>query len=98
MLNNFQIMLLGPAILLKLLLPNNQSRKLKAQRLLLQNKPSLIQPIISLSKIFVYPRMPAVSPTMKEGKILQWNIKIGDSFEVGDSLFSIETDKAVVDY
>ena len=42
--------------------------------------------------------MPAVSPTMTEGKILKWNIKPGDSFGVGDSLFSIETDKATVDY
>lgn len=35
---------------------------------------------------------------MTEGKILEWKIKEGDSFEVGDSLFSIETDKATVDY
>lgn len=42
--------------------------------------------------------MPAVSPTMNEGKILKWKIAPGDSFTVGDALFSIETDKAVVDY
>ena len=42
--------------------------------------------------------MPAVSPTMTEGKILQWKINPGDSFGVGDALFSIETDKAVMDY
>lgn len=35
---------------------------------------------------------------MTEGKIVQWNIKVGDSFDVGDSLFSIETDKATMDY
>lgn len=35
---------------------------------------------------------------MTEGKILEWKIKVGDSFEVGDSLFAIETDKATVDY
>jgi pyruvate/2-oxoglutarate dehydrogenase complex dihydrolipoamide acyltransferase (E2) component len=35
---------------------------------------------------------------MTEGKILEWKIKVGDSFDVGDSLFSIETDKATVDY
>ncbi len=35
---------------------------------------------------------------MTEGKILKWNIQPGDSFKVGDSLFSIETDKATVDY
>lgn len=35
---------------------------------------------------------------MTEGKILEWKIKVGDSFDVGDSLFSIETDKATMDY
>lgn len=35
---------------------------------------------------------------MTEGKIIEWKIKIGDSFDVGDSIFSIETDKATVDY
>lgn len=35
---------------------------------------------------------------MTEGKILKWNVQPGDSFKVGDSLFSIETDKATVDY
>lgn len=35
---------------------------------------------------------------MTEGKILEWKIKVGDSFDVGDSLFSIETDKATIDY
>ena len=33
--------------------------------------------------------MPAVSPTMNEGKILSWKINKGDSFNVGDALFSI---------
>jgi pyruvate/2-oxoglutarate dehydrogenase complex dihydrolipoamide acyltransferase (E2) component len=35
---------------------------------------------------------------MTEGKILNWKIQAGDSFGVGDALFSIETDKATVDY
>lgn len=42
--------------------------------------------------------MPAASPTMNEGKIVGWKISPGDSFDVGDALFSIETDKATVDY
>ena len=29
---------------------------------------------------------------------MEWKIKPGDAFNVGDALFSIETDKAVVDY
>lgn len=35
---------------------------------------------------------------MTEGKILKWKIQPGESFGVGDALFSIETDKATVDY
>lgn len=35
---------------------------------------------------------------MKEGKILKWYIKPGDSFVVGDGIFAVETDKATVDY
>lgn len=35
---------------------------------------------------------------MTQGRIIQWNVKVGDSFSVGDSLFSIQTDKATVDY
>jgi pyruvate/2-oxoglutarate dehydrogenase complex dihydrolipoamide acyltransferase (E2) component len=35
---------------------------------------------------------------MTEGKILKWKIQPGDSFSVGDALFSIETDKATMDY
>ena len=35
---------------------------------------------------------------MSEGKILSWKIQPGDDFNVGDALFSIETDKATIDY
>lgn len=35
---------------------------------------------------------------MTEGKILKWKIQAGEQFSVGDALFSIETDKATVDY
>lgn len=28
--------------------------------------------------------MPALSPTMSEGKIVKWNKKIGDSLDEGD--------------
>jgi pyruvate dehydrogenase E2 component (dihydrolipoamide acetyltransferase) len=38
--------------------------------------------------------MPAVSPTMTEGKILEYTVKPGDFVEEGDSIATIETDKA----
>lgn len=43
-------------------------------------------------------RMPALSPTMKEGKIAKWNFKIGDKLEAGDVLAEIETDKSNVGF
>ena len=38
--------------------------------------------------------MPAVSPTMTEGKILEYTVKPGDFVDVGESVATIETDKA----
>ena len=42
--------------------------------------------------------MPALSPTMKAGKISQWQVKEGQHVMPGDILAVIETDKASVDF
>jgi pyruvate/2-oxoglutarate dehydrogenase complex dihydrolipoamide acyltransferase (E2) component len=42
--------------------------------------------------------MPALSPTMKEGKILKWLKKEGDEVGPGDSIAEIETDKATMSF
>lgn len=42
--------------------------------------------------------MPALSPTMETGSISKWNLKEGDSFEVGTSICEVETDKATVSF
>lgn len=42
--------------------------------------------------------MPALSPTMKNGKITKWNFKVGDKIEAGDVLAEIETDKSSVGF
>lgn len=42
--------------------------------------------------------MPALSPTMKEGKILKWLKKEGDQVEPGDVICEVETDKATVGF
>lgn len=42
--------------------------------------------------------MPALSPTMTEGKVIKWNVKEGDKIEVGDVICEIETDKATMAY
>src|SRR5690554_3843513 len=43
-------------------------------------------------------QMIALSPTMEEGVILQWNKKLGDSVSAGDVLCEVETDKASMEY
>src|SRR6185437_1096932 len=42
-------------------------------------------------------RMPLMSDTMTEGKIIQWNKKVGDDVKSDDSLAEVETDKATMD-
>lgn len=41
--------------------------------------------------------MPALSPTMEQGKIANWQVKEGDQVMAGDVLAEIETDKALVE-
>lgn len=41
--------------------------------------------------------MPALSPTMTEGKIARWVKKVGDAVRAGDVLAEIETDKATME-
>jgi pyruvate dehydrogenase E1 component beta subunit len=41
--------------------------------------------------------MPALSPTMEEGKLAKWNIKEGDTVTSGDIIAEIETDKATME-
>ena len=42
-------------------------------------------------------RMPLLSDTMTEGKIVKWNKKVGDKVKSDDSLADVETDKATMD-
>ena len=42
--------------------------------------------------------MPALSPTMEEGKLARWLVKEGDAVASGDLLAEIETDKAVMEF
>lgn len=42
-------------------------------------------------------RMPLLSDTMTEGKIIQWNKQVGDPVKSDDSLADVETDKATME-
>jgi pyruvate dehydrogenase E1 component beta subunit len=41
--------------------------------------------------------MPALSPTMEEGKLAKWHVKVGDDVKSGDVIAEIETDKATME-
>ena len=42
--------------------------------------------------------MPALSPTMEEGTLAKWHVKVGDEVKSGDILAEIETDKATMEF
>jgi len=42
--------------------------------------------------------MPALSPTMTEGKLAKWLVKAGDTVKAGDVMAEIETDKATMEF
>ena len=41
--------------------------------------------------------MPALSPTMEEGNLVKWHVKVGDRVEPGQVIAEIETDKATME-
>src|SRR4051795_10661769 len=41
--------------------------------------------------------MPALSPTMTEGKLAKWHVKAGDAGTSGQVMCEIETDKATME-
>lgn len=43
-------------------------------------------------------KMPALSPTMEEGTLARWLVKVGDVVSSGDVMAEIETDKATMEF
>jgi len=43
-------------------------------------------------------KMPALSPTMEQGKLARWLVKVGDTVKAGDIMAEIETDKATMEF
>ena len=43
-------------------------------------------------------KMPALSPTMEEGTLAKWMVKVGDKISAGDLMAEIETDKATMEF
>ncbi len=54
-------------------------------------------PTVQIPKELTVIRMPLLSDTMTEGKIVVWNKNIGDTVKADDSLADVETDKATME-
>lgn len=55
-------------------------------------------PVANFGADFLRLEMPALSPTMSEGTIVQWNIQEGGKVNIGDVICEIQTDKATIGY
>lgn len=53
--------------------------------------------VVEIPKDLTVIRMPLLSDTMKEGKIVIWNKQVGDAVKADDSLADVETDKATME-
>ena len=70
-------------------LPEKDENKIKQS----DNKPVSVE----LSNDAKAIRMPLLSDTMTEGKIIQWNKKVGDKVKSDDVIAEVETDKATME-
>jgi pyruvate dehydrogenase E2 component (dihydrolipoamide acetyltransferase) len=62
-----------------------------------KDAPAENKPAAELPKDAKVIRMPLLSDTMTEGKIIQWNKKVGDKVKSDDVLAEVETDKATME-
>ncbi len=77
--------------------PNEEKAIAEKQEKQSDNKPADVAQNVELPKDAKVIRMPLMSDTMTEGKIIQWNKKVGDKVKADDSLAEVETDKATMD-
>ena len=75
----------------------NEQKSAGKQEKQSDNKPANVGQNVELPKDAKAIRMPLMSDTMTEGKIIQWNKKVGDKVKSDDSLAEVETDKATMD-
>ncbi|HEY9342996.1 MAG TPA: pyruvate dehydrogenase complex dihydrolipoamide acetyltransferase [Hanamia sp.] len=75
----------------------NEQKSAGKQEKQSDNKPTNVGQNVELPKDAKAIRMPLMSDTMTEGKIIQWNKKVGDKVKSDDSLAEVETDKATMD-
>jgi len=69
------------------------SLKLTSQHQQQQKRPPTTLQMVESSKI----TMPALSSTMKEGRVVSWLKDVGDEVETGEAIMVVESDKADMD-
>ncbi len=74
--------------------PMEKSDKIKEKK---ENNSSAPSPKAGLPEGAKVIRMPLLSDTMTEGKIIQWNKKVGDTVKADDAIAEVETDKATME-
>ncbi len=74
--------------------PMEKSKKTEEKK---ENKSSAPSPKAGLPEGAKVIRMPLLSDTMTEGKIVQWNKKVGDTVKADDAIAEVETDKATME-
>lgn len=78
---------------------SNESAVSSGQSEVSIEKVAVSQPstVLELPKDLTVIRMPLLSDTMTEGKIVVWNKNVGDKVKADDSLADVETDKATME-
>ncbi len=73
--------------------PNEEKAIAESQEKQSDNKPAEVGKMSELPKDAKVIRMPLMSDTMTEGKIIQWNKKVGDKVKSDDSLLKLKLTK-----
>ncbi len=81
----------------KKLLEINDSKPVESISVAAPQEPQASAPTASLPQGAKVIRMPLLSDTMTEGKIVSWNKKLGDFVKSDDVLADVETDKATME-
>ena len=81
------------------LLDSTDSMQEKTNNVVVEQEPKNVTQTsnLELPKELTVIRMPLLSDTMTEGKIVVWNKNVGDKVKADDSLEDVETDKATME-
>ena len=81
------------------LLDSTDSMPEKTNNVVVEQEPKNVTQTsnLELPKELTVIRMPLLSDTMTEGKIVVWNKNVGDKVKADDSLADVETDKATME-